>query len=89
MSLAGNIPASIHELTKLSDEIWFLAGDTSADTSWYTRRATLSAVYASTGIYSYALCLDLLTNGVDRAIHDAGQITQIYRDMGIPGQKIG
>ena len=49
MSLAGNIPASLSELAKLSDEIWFLAGDQSHDTTWYTKRATLSAVYASTG----------------------------------------
>ena len=49
MSLAGNIPVSMLELAKLSDEIWFLAGDESHDTTWYTKRATLSAVYASTG----------------------------------------
>lgn len=49
MSLAGNIPTSISELAKLSDEMWYLAGDTSVDTSWYTKRATLSTVYASTG----------------------------------------
>jgi len=50
MSLARNIPTSISELAKLSDEIWYLAGDTSVDTAWYTKRASLSAVYASTGM---------------------------------------
>jgi len=50
MSLAGNIPTSISELAKLSDEIWYLAGDTSVDTAWYTKRASLSVVYASTGM---------------------------------------
>ena len=50
MSLAGNIPTSISELAKLSDEIWYLAGDTSVDTAWYTKRASLSAIYASTGM---------------------------------------
>jgi ubiquinone biosynthesis protein COQ9 len=49
MSLAGNIPASVSELAKLSDEMWFLAGDDSHDMNWYTKRATLSGVYASTG----------------------------------------
>jgi len=49
MSLAGNLPTSISELAKLSDEIWYLAGDTSVDTAWYTKRASLSAVYATTG----------------------------------------
>ena len=28
--------------------MWYAAGDTSADFSWYTRRATLAAVYGST-----------------------------------------
>lgn len=51
MSLAGNIPASLKELAALSDEIWFLAGDTSVDTSWYTKRASLSSIYAATEIY--------------------------------------
>ncbi|KAF8424100.1 COQ9-domain-containing protein [Tirmania nivea] len=51
MSLAGNIPTSITELAKLSDEIWYLVGDTSVDTAWYTKRASLSAVYASTELF--------------------------------------
>ncbi|RPB06790.1 ubiquinone biosynthesis protein COQ9 [Morchella conica CCBAS932] len=51
MSLAGNIPASVSELAKLSDEMWFLAGDDSHDMNWYTKRATLSGVYASTELF--------------------------------------
>ncbi|KAF2206303.1 hypothetical protein CERZMDRAFT_53427 [Cercospora zeae-maydis SCOH1-5] len=51
MSLAENIPASLKELGLLSDEIWYLAGDTSVDTSWYTKRASLSAVYAATEMF--------------------------------------
>ena len=52
MSLAGNIPSSLRELFLLADEIWFLAGDDAVDTSWYTKRATLSSVYAATETYS-------------------------------------
>ena len=51
MSLLGNIPASLRELHALSDEIWYLAGDTSVDTSWYTKRASLAAVYASSDLF--------------------------------------
>ncbi|KAJ9655623.1 Ubiquinone biosynthesis protein coq9, mitochondrial [Neophaeococcomyces mojaviensis] len=47
MSLLENIPASLAELGNLADEIWYLAGDKSVDFSWYTKRAQLSAVYAS------------------------------------------
>ena len=49
MSLPQNITSSMEELAKLADEMWFLSGDRSVDFSWYTKRATLSAVYASTG----------------------------------------
>ncbi|KAJ9648913.1 Ubiquinone biosynthesis protein coq9, mitochondrial [Coniosporium apollinis] len=45
------IPASIAELARLADEIWFLAGDTSVDTSWYTKRASLSAVYSAAEVF--------------------------------------
>ena len=51
MSLAENIPASLRELGALSDEIWFLAGDASVDSSWYTKRASLAGIYAATEVY--------------------------------------
>jgi ubiquinone biosynthesis protein COQ9 len=51
MSLAGNIPTSLRELSNLSDEIWFLAGDTAVDSSWYTKRASLAAIYASAELF--------------------------------------
>lgn len=51
MSLAENIPASLRELSSLSDEIWFLAGDVSVDSSWYTKRASLAGIYAATEVY--------------------------------------
>lgn len=47
MSLIGNIPLSLSELHALSNDILTLAGDTSVDASWYTRRLALSAIYAS------------------------------------------
>ena len=51
MSLLGNIPASLKELNALSDEVWYLAGDTTVDFSWYTKRASLSAIYASSELF--------------------------------------
>ena len=33
------------------DAIWHLAGDRAADFSWYTKRATLAAVYAATLLF--------------------------------------
>lgn len=51
MSLLENIPASLEELNALSDEIWYLAGDTAVDFSWYTKRASLAAVYSSSEMF--------------------------------------
>ncbi|EUC39151.1 hypothetical protein COCCADRAFT_81428 [Bipolaris zeicola 26-R-13] len=51
MSQPTYVPASMAELGKLADEIWFLSGDQSVDSSWYTKRATLSAIYSATELY--------------------------------------
>lgn len=51
MSLPSNISTSLRELHLLSDEIFFLAGDKSVDTSWYTKRASLSTIYAATEVF--------------------------------------
>jgi ubiquinone biosynthesis protein COQ9 len=84
MSLAGNIPASLKELYLLADEIWFLAGDQAVDTSWYTKRATLSSIYAATETYSTT---DQSTNlrdteeFLDRRLDDARVVGGAWRNV--------
>lgn len=51
MAQPSNVPTSLKELAALSDEIWFLSGDASVDTSWYTKRASLSTIYATTELF--------------------------------------
>lgn len=51
MAQPSYVPESLKELARLSDEIWFLVGDTAVDPSWYTKRASLAAVYASTELF--------------------------------------
>jgi ubiquinone biosynthesis protein COQ9 len=47
-----NSPEALRLLLQLLDEIWYSAGnDTSTDASWYTKRASLAAVYMSTELY--------------------------------------
>ncbi|KZS11099.1 Ubiquinone biosynthesis protein COQ9, mitochondrial [Daphnia magna] len=48
MAFPPNAPSSLKLLANLVDEMWFHAGDTSADFSWYTKRALLATVYKST-----------------------------------------
>ncbi|KAK4452071.1 COQ9-domain-containing protein [Podospora aff. communis PSN243] len=45
------VPASVKELAQLADEIWYLAGDVSVDPTWYTKRASLSAIYAASELF--------------------------------------
>ncbi|OKL63979.1 hypothetical protein UA08_00639 [Talaromyces atroroseus] len=47
MSFPSNIPISLSELHALSSDILYLAGDASVDSSWYTRRLSLSTTYVS------------------------------------------
>ena len=51
MAQPSNIPTSLSELAALSDEIWFLAGDSAVDASWYSKRASLSSIYAATELF--------------------------------------
>ncbi|KAF1916383.1 COQ9-domain-containing protein [Ampelomyces quisqualis] len=51
MAQPSYIPASLSELAKLADEIWFLAGDQSVNSSWYSKRASLSTIYSATETY--------------------------------------
>jgi ubiquinone biosynthesis protein COQ9 len=51
MALPNNLSISLQELALLSDDIWFLSGDRSVDFSWYTKRATISTIYAAADLF--------------------------------------
>lgn len=48
LALPWNLPVAARGSARTASAIWHAAGDSSADFSWYTRRATLSAVYGAT-----------------------------------------
>jgi ubiquinone biosynthesis protein COQ9 len=48
LSLPQNARAGAASLARTVDSIWHAAGDTSADFSWYTKRAILAGVYSAT-----------------------------------------
>ena len=50
-ALPQNAPLGAKALWDTADAIWRVLGDTSEDLNWYTKRATLSGVYASTVLY--------------------------------------
>ncbi|KAI0154065.1 rpsU-divergently transcribed protein [Pestalotiopsis sp. NC0098] len=51
MAQPSLVPDSLHELALLSDEIYHLSGDKAVDPTWYTKRASLSTIYASTELF--------------------------------------
>jgi ubiquinone biosynthesis protein COQ9 len=51
LALPWNLAIAARTAARTADAMWHAAGDTSADISWYTRRATLVAVYGATLAY--------------------------------------
>ena len=50
-SLPTNAPEGAKLIWETADHIWVALGDTSKDANWYSKRATLSAVWASVVLY--------------------------------------
>lgn len=85
MSLLGNIPASLKELDALTDEIWYLAGDTSVDFSWYSKRASLAGVYASSEVFMTTdTSADFVATSefLDRRLEDVQKVGATIRGFG-------
>lgn len=51
LALPWNLPVALRCTANTASAIWYAAGDNSADFSWYTRRATVAAVYGATLAY--------------------------------------
>lgn len=51
LALPGRASLAARCTARTVDSIWHAAGDTSADFSWYTKRAILTGIYASTLLY--------------------------------------
>ena len=51
LALPGNAGLAVAITARTVDSIWFAAGDTSADFSWYSKRAILAGVYGATLLY--------------------------------------
>ncbi len=50
-ALPHNAVTGMKLIWETADTIWTLLGDTSEDVNWYTKRATLAGVYASTVLF--------------------------------------
>lgn len=85
MAQPSYVPNSLKELARLSDEIWFLSGDKSVDSSWYTKRATLSMIYTSTELF---MTNDASPNFVDTKQFLSRRLEEV-KSMGGTASSIG
>jgi ubiquinone biosynthesis protein COQ9 len=51
LALPWNAGLALQVTARTASAMWYAAGDSSADFSWYTRRASLGAIYAATLAY--------------------------------------
>ena len=47
----GNLATTLAQLYRISDEVWFVAGDRSTDLSWYNKRHQLTKVFVVTELF--------------------------------------
>jgi ubiquinone biosynthesis protein COQ9 len=84
LALPVNALAATRITCRTVDAVWRAAGDTSHDFSWYTKRATLTAVYSATMLYwlddSSEDSADTLAF-LRRRLADVGRVTQMRRKV--------
>lgn len=79
-SLPHMAPEGARLIWGTADAIWTALGDTSTDVNWYTKRATLSAVYSSVVLYwlgDDSLDGQATDAFIDRRIHDVMQVERV------------
>ena len=84
LSLPKNAPLALRLVYETIDGIWYAAGDSATDFSFYTKRATLAGIYAATLLY----WLEDRSPGfsdtrafLDRRLADAARIGQARRRL--------
>ncbi|MFC3052664.1 COQ9 family protein [Kordiimonas pumila] len=84
LALPQNIALGSKALWNTADIMWRAAGDTSTDHNWYTKRATLCAVYSAVLLYWLNDDSDGYTETwafLDRRIEDVMKIEKTKYDM--------
>lgn len=84
LSLPNHAPLAARLTAATIDSIWFVAGDKSADFSWYTKRVILAGVYGSTLLYwlnDSSPDDEATLRFLDRRLANVGQITNIRKTI--------
>ena len=84
LALPGNAGVAARCTARTVDSIWFAAGDTSTDFSWYTKRAILTGVYGTTLLYwlrDTSPADEATLAFLDRRLAGVGRIGKLRRDV--------
>jgi len=76
----GSLPTAIRQVSQLVDDIWYAAGDKSADFNWYTKRALLVGVYTATEAFmltDYSPGYADTWEALDRRLQDVAAIGKL------------
>lgn len=79
-ALPQHAPDGAKLVWETADHVWTALGDTSRDINWYTKRATLSGVWASTVLYwlgDETPGASATTEFIDRRIEDVMRIEKV------------
>ena len=79
-SLPQHAGDGVKLIWETADHVWAALGDTSRDVNWYTKRATLSGVWASTVLYWLGDTSEGFSETrafIDRRIADVMQIEKV------------
>ncbi len=85
LAFPGNAGLAVRITARTVDAIWHAAGDTSADFSWYTKRAILAGVYGATLLYwlrDYSIDDEDTLAFLDRRLAGVGRIGKARRQAG-------
>ncbi|HEX7389006.1 MAG TPA: COQ9 family protein [Acidiphilium sp.] len=84
LALPGHARLAARLTARTVDAIWHAAGDTSADFSWYTKRAMLAGVYTATTLFWLRDTSDDAAETVeflDRRLADIGRIGKLRKRL--------
>lgn len=82
LAAPGHATLALRCTARTVDAIWHAAGDASSDFSWYTKRATLAAVYGATLLYwlrDYSPEDEATLEFLDRRLAGVGRFGRLRR----------
>lgn len=69
-------------LMEMVDEMWHLAGDSSVDLNWYSKRMLLAGVYTSSEVFLCSNSMQDTLIFLDNRLNDVGKVGKTARELG-------